>query len=136
MGPVLSFIGFYFEPLSITSVLFPVTVESIDIRTALSSEQNLVMLLWPLVSIKIIVFGVICLKGILRNNIKPNLLSRLYILTIVILVVDIIMALFKLDQIHVQLLVIVVRLVWMVVLLLMLQESRKSIESPQTDSSL
>lgn len=81
-GPVVTLIAEPVEALNFLFYLFPVTISSIDLRVDPEQvrELRIVGMIFPLLHIKILVFGVIAVTKLIQDREDHNCLRRFYIM--------------------------------------------------------
>ena len=84
-GPVITSISGFFGS-DFLFYIFPVTIDSIDLRVDPEQvkELRIAGFIIPLFNIKIIAFGIIALTKLTRRIEDKNVLSRLYVMVIVV----------------------------------------------------
>ena len=95
-GPVVTLIAELVEALDFLFYIFPVTINSIDLRVDPEQvrELRIAGMILPLFHIKIIVFGVIAMTKLIQNSGDHNCLRRFYIMILFVTSVRLLSMLF------------------------------------------
>ena len=92
LGPIITLFFDRTENLNFTFYIFPVTINTIDLRISpdIYKEQRIPSMLFPILNIKILIFGILVLVNFIQNFNNYYLLKRFYIILLLVSVMRLI----------------------------------------------